>query len=100
MAQGAAKKVKKRKKSVLKNIRQAERRRTVNRANITRVRSAIRELRSAIRAGDAAQARQLLSATISVIDRGIQKGALTHNTADRYKSRLSLAVNAMARQPA
>lgn len=96
MAQGAAKKVKKRKKSVLKNIRQAERRRAVNRANITRVRNAIRDLRAAIRSGSAEQARKLLPATISAIDRAIQKRALRKNTADRYKSRLTRAVHAMA----
>jgi small subunit ribosomal protein S20 len=97
MAQGAAKKVKKRKKSVLKNIRQAERRRAINRGNITRVRSAIRDLRAAIRSGSVEQARSLLAATISIIDRSIQKGVLKHNTADRYKSRLTRAVNAIAK---
>ena len=45
MAQGGAVKHKKKTKSVLKNIRQAEQRQAVNQMNRTRVRSAIRRLR-------------------------------------------------------
>ena len=96
MAQGAAKKVKPRKKSVLKRIRQTEHRTLVNRANLTRVRGMMKDLRAAIGAGDAASAKQLLSPTLSAIDSAIQKGVLHENTANRYKSRLTLACNAMA----
>lgn len=95
MAQGAAKKVKARKKSVLKRIRQTEERSIVNRANLTRVRGMMKNLRTAIGAGDAAAAKQLLGPTLSAIDRAIQKGVLQENTANRYKSRLTLACNAM-----
>lgn len=98
MAQGAAKKVKPRKKSVLKRIRQTKRREKVNRAKITRVRTAIRQLRAAIASGNADTAKGLLSATMSAIDRAIQNGALRENTANRYKSRLTLAVNSMGKQ--
>jgi small subunit ribosomal protein S20 len=93
MAQGAAKKVKPRKKSVLKRIRQTEQRTIVNRANLTRVRGMMKDLRAAIGAGDSAAAKQLLSPTLSAIDRAIQKGVLQENTANRYKSRLTLAYN-------
>ena len=99
MAQGAAKKVKKRKPSVLKRIRQTERRALVNRSNRTRVRSAIKRFRSALAAGDAAAAQLLLAPTMSAIDRAIQKGILHENTANRYKSRLTIALNAL-RKPA
>jgi len=97
MAQGAAKKIKARKKSVLKRIRQTEHRTMVNRANITRVRTMMKRLRATIGAGNTAEAKALLSPTFSAIDRAIQKGALKENTANRYKSRLSLAFNGMAK---
>ena len=95
MAQGAAKKVKARKKSVLKRIRQTGQRTIVNRANITRVRGMMKTLRAAIGVGDAVTAQRLLAPTLSAIDRSIQKGVLPENTANRYKSRLTLAYNAM-----
>ncbi len=95
MAQGAAKKVKPRKKSVLKRIRLSEQRAVVNRANLTRVRGMMRNLRAVINVGDAVTAKRLLGPTLSAIDRSIQKGVLQENTANRYKSRLTLAYNAM-----
>jgi small subunit ribosomal protein S20 len=96
MAQGAAKKVKPRKKSVLKRIRQTARRTEVNRAKGTRVRSAIKKLRAVIGTGDAAAVRQMLPETLAAIDRALKHGILHENTANRYKSRLALAANRLA----
>lgn len=96
MPQGTPVKHKKKSKSVLKNIRQTERRTAVNRMNRTRVRTAMRQIRSAIASGDAAAATKLAPAAFSAIDKAIQKGTLHRNTANRYKSRLSLALNALA----
>ena len=95
MAHAGAKKVKPRKKSVLKRIRQAERRTIVNRANLTRVRSVIKRMRAALASGDPAAAGRLLAPTFSAIDRAIRSGTLHENTANRYKSRLMLAYNAL-----
>jgi|SRR5208282_5997664 small subunit ribosomal protein S20 len=95
MAQATAKKQKKRKSSVLKRIRQTIRRTEVNRANRSRVRTAMKVLRSAIAAGDAPAAKSLLPETLSAIDIAIRIGALKENTANRYKSNLALAVNAL-----
>jgi|SRR6516162_7873645 small subunit ribosomal protein S20 len=95
MAQGQATKVKKKKKSVLKRAAQSRQRAEVNRANRTRVRSAMKRLRTAISAGDATAAGNLLHATMSAIDAAIAKGVLHENTGNRYKSRLSLAYNAV-----
>jgi small subunit ribosomal protein S20 len=99
MAQGTPTKVKKRKKSVLKRAAQSIKRAAVNRAHRTRVRTVIKSLRSAINAGDGGAASKLLSGTISSIDRAVAKGVLTKNTADRYKSRLTLACNDLRNQP-
>src|SRR5580698_5011516 len=95
MAQGAAVKHKKKTKSVLKNIRQSAKRAAINRMNRTRVRTAIRRMRAALSANDAAGAEKLASSTFSELDKAIQKRTLTENTANRYKSRLTLALNGL-----
>ena len=99
MAQGAARKQKKKKKSVLKRIRQTISRTEVNRANRSRVRTAIKRMRTVLAGGDAAAAEKLVPPTMSAIDRAIRLGALGENTGNRYKSRLTLAVHAL-RNPA
>lgn len=96
MAQGQPTKVKKRKKSVIKRAKQSRLRAEINRANTTRVRTIMKKLRNAIAAKDSASAGNLLHPTLSAIDRAISKGVLEQNTGNRYKSRLSLAVNALA----
>ena len=68
MAQGQATKVKKKKKSVLKRAAKSLQRAEVNRANRTRVRTLMRRLRTAITAGDATAAGNLLQPTMSAID--------------------------------
>lgn len=95
MAQGTPVKHKKKTKSVLKNIRQAERRAAINRMNRTRVRTAVRRMRAALAAGDRAAAEKLAPATFSELDKAIRKRTLSENTANRYKSRLTLALNAL-----
>jgi small subunit ribosomal protein S20 len=93
MAQGQGTKIKKKKKSVLKRAAQSLQRAEVNRANRTRVRTAMKRLRTALTAGDATAAQNLLHPTMSAIDQAITKGVLHENTANRYKSRLTLAYN-------
>lgn len=95
MAQGSPVKHKKKSKSVLKNIRQTEKRAAVNRMNRTRVRTAVRRMRTALAAGDSAAAEKLAPATFSELDKAIRKRTLSENTANRYKSRLTLALNAL-----
>lgn len=98
MPAGTPVKPKKRKKSVLKNIRKTERRTLINRINLGKVRAAIKSVRRAIAAGHPEEARRLLPLAYAAIDRGIQKGVLHENTANRYKSRLALAVAALEKQ--
>jgi small subunit ribosomal protein S20 len=95
MAQGTPVKHRKKTKSVLKNIRQAERRAAINRMNRTRVRTALRRMRAALAAADRAAAEKLMSVTFSELDKAIQKSTLAENTANRYKSRLTLALNGL-----
>jgi small subunit ribosomal protein S20 len=79
-------------KSADKRMRQSEGRRAINRGNRTRVRSQIRKLRAALAAGNAKELGELLPATVSIIDKAVQKGALHRNAAARHKSRLTAAV--------
>ena len=83
--------------SALKRTRQTERRTVRNRANKSRVRSALRELREALAAGNHENAEQAYRRTVSTLDKAIQKGVLHRNTADRYKSRLSARLAALAK---
>ncbi len=83
-------------KSAEKRDRQSKKRNLINSANRSRLRTQIKKLRAAIAAGNAGDAQALLSATVSVIDKSIQKGILKRNTAARHKSRLTQHVNALA----
>jgi small subunit ribosomal protein S20 len=82
--------------SALKRARQTEKRTVVNRANKSRLRSALRAFREALASGDKKAAETKFRATASAIDKAIQKGAIHANTAARYKSRLSVRLNAIA----
>ena len=81
--------------SALKRARQTERRTARNRANTSRLRGALRELRETIAKGDKQTAEQVYRQTVSALDKAIQKGTLHEKTASRYKSRLSARVKAL-----
>lgn len=82
-------------KSAEKRVRQNERRRVVNRSNRSRLRTAVKELRSALDKGGK-NAAALLPKTVSEIDKAVQKGVLHRNAAARQKSRLTARVNQAA----
>ncbi len=78
--------------SAKKRVRQSLRRRDRNRAHRSEVRSEIKKLRQAVASGDAEVAKELLPATLGIIDRTAKKGGIHRNTADRTKARLTRAV--------
>lgn len=82
--------------SALKRARQTETKTASNRANKSRLRSALRGMREAIAKGDKAEAQKALGAVASAVDKGVQKGVLHKNTASRYKARLNKRVKAIA----
>jgi small subunit ribosomal protein S20 len=82
--------------SALKRARQTEKKTVRNRANTSRLRGAIRSLRQAIAKGDKEAAQNAYRDTVSVVDKGVQKGVIHQNTASRYKARLSARVKAVA----
>lgn len=81
--------------SALKRARQTERRTTRNRANTSRLRTALRSFRETMAKGDKAAAQQAFRDTVSVLDKAVQKGVVHSNTSSRYKSRLSARLNTM-----
>jgi small subunit ribosomal protein S20 len=83
-------------KSSEKRVRQSERRRQINRSNRTRVRTAVKKLRTALASGKGQDLKALLPETISTIDRAVQKGVMHKNAAARYKSRLTTRANEIA----
>ena len=83
-------------KSALKRIKQTQKRTELNRTHTTKLRHQIRKFRAALKAKDKAAAEALLKPTLVLIDRSIHKGVLHGNTAAAYKSRLTLAFNALA----
>jgi len=82
--------------SALKRARQTETRSDVNRSNRSRVRTSLRALREALAKGDAKAAQAQYRATVSTLDKSVQKGILHENTASRYKSRLNARLKALS----
>ncbi|HEX2454414.1 MAG TPA: 30S ribosomal protein S20 [Vicinamibacterales bacterium] len=78
--------------SALKAHRQNLVRRERNRQLRTRLRSALKEIRAAIDSGSAADVKDALRQTISLVDKMAGKGLIHRNTAGRYKSRLASRV--------
>ena len=78
--------------SALKAHRQNIKRRERNRQFRTRLRSALRDIRAAIDAGNASDVKDALRQTISLVDKMAGKGLIHRNTAGRYKSRLAARV--------
>jgi small subunit ribosomal protein S20 len=82
-------------KSAKKRIRQNERRRAVNRARLSRVRTFIKKIETAIASGDKEAAREALRLAQPEVMRGVTRGVLHRNTAARKISRLSARIKAM-----
>ena len=83
-------------KSAEKRVRQNEKRNAINTSNKSRLRTQIKKLRAALAAGNKQLSQELLTPTISTIDKAVNKGILHRNTAARYKSRLTSHVNTLA----
>ena len=81
--------------SAIKRARQTEKRTATNRASKSHLRTELRRLRESLAAGDKTKAQETFRSTVSAIDKAIQKGVIHHNTASRYKSRLSARLAAL-----
>lgn len=83
-------------KSAKKAIRQTERRTAVNRTRLSRVRSFIKKVETAIESGDKKVAADALKAAQPEMHRGVRAGVLHRNTASRKLSRLSARIKSLA----
>ena len=86
--------------SSLKRSKQTLAKTAVNRSNRTKLRGSLRTLREALAKGDVKVAAEQYRATVSILDKSVQKGVLHDNTASRYKSRLNARVKALATKAA
>ncbi|HEY9283981.1 MAG TPA: 30S ribosomal protein S20 [Pyrinomonadaceae bacterium] len=82
-------------KSAEKRQRQNEKRRDINRGHRSRLRTEIKRLRAALDGGDKDAIQEVYAATVSAIDKSVNKGVLHRNAAARYKSRLTARINGL-----
>ena len=80
------------KKRILRNAKRAE----INRGRVSRIRTFLKKVETAIAAGDQAVARDAFAQAQPELQRGATKGVLHKNTVARKMSRLSSRIKAMA----
>jgi small subunit ribosomal protein S20 len=83
--------------SALKAHKQSLKNREHNRQFRSRLRSALKSIRTAVDGNDLDAAKNALKQTISLIDRMASKGIIHRNAAGRYKSRLATRIAAKSR---
>lgn len=82
--------------SAKKRIRRNERRAAINGARMSRIRTFMKRVETAIASGDAGAAREALRVAQPEIQRGVSRGVLHRNAASRKISRLAARVKAVA----
>ena len=83
-------------KSAEKRIRQTAKRTEVNRDRVSRIKTFLKKVESAIASGNKAQAQEALKAAQPELMRGVSKGVFKLNTASRKVSRLSARIKKLA----
>lgn len=78
-----------------KRIRRNERRKVINGNRVSRIRTFVKKVESAIASGDKTVAAEALKAAQPEMQRGVSKGVLHKNTVARKFSRLTKAVAAL-----
>ncbi len=78
-----------------KRIRRNDRRAEINTARLSRIRSYLKKVETAIEGGDKDTARSALQTAQPELARGVARGVLHKNTAARKMSRLSKRVAAL-----
>ena len=79
-----------------KRIRRNERRTIVNKTRVSRIRTMVKKVESALAAGDREAATTALAQVQPEMARGVAKGVIHKNTAARKFSRLTKAVGSLA----
>jgi small subunit ribosomal protein S20 len=83
-------------KSAKKRIRQTETRTEINRARVSRIRTFLKKVETAIATGKKPEAQQALKEAQPELMRGVSKGVIKLGTASRKMSRLSARVKNIA----
>ncbi len=79
-----------------KRIRRNNRRAEINGARVSRIRTFVKAVETAIASGDKAEAQAAIQRVQPELMRGVAKGVVHKNTASRKISRLSKRVAALA----
>jgi len=82
--------------SAKKRIRRNERRRVINHARISRIRTFVKKVETAIAGGDKEAAQAAFKSAQPEMQRGVTKGVLHKNTVARKLSRLSARIKAIS----
>lgn len=82
-------------KSAEKRIRQTATRTEVNRARVSRIRTFLKKVETAIASGDKSVAAEAFKQAQPELMRGVSKGVLHANTVSRKLSRLSGRIKAL-----
>ncbi len=82
-------------KSAEKRLRQTVTRTAINRARLSRVRTFVKKVESAIETGDKAAAQSAFHDAQPELHRATTKGVLHRNTVARKLSRLSARINSL-----
>ena len=82
--------------SARKRARQSEKQRQHNASMRSELRTAVKNVRKAVEAGDKSAAQTIFQRAVSTIDSIADKNIIHKNKAARHKSRLSAAVKGMA----
>ena len=82
-------------KSAEKRNRQTQARRVRNRANRSKMKTAVRALNDAIEGGNVEEAKSALAETVPIIAKTASKGTIHKKNASRKISRLTRRVNQM-----
>ena len=86
--------------SARKRVRQNAKRRVINRARKSMIKTQIKHLETALNAGEVEKAKEQLHALTKKLDKISMTSTLHKNTAARIKSRMSRRVNALAAKAA
>jgi len=82
-------------KSAEKRLRQTEKRTVINRARLSRVRTFVKKVETAIDSGDKEAAQSAFQVAQPELHRATTKGVLHKNTVARKLSRLAARINSL-----
>lgn len=83
-------------KSAYKRMKQAEKKRQLNRVVKSQIKTAVRKFLLSLETGETQEAQREFSSATKVIDKAAAKGVLHQRTAARQKSRLARRLNKIA----